>query len=118
MKILKGKYQAEEGKYSYSNDTGKVFREASLCYNLYMRLPSSRIGWALIPGAIILGLSGLAVASQSGLFSGSLETEAREYATVVWGVAGVLIISSLVIIVLNYIKERKDHDSVQDRKTK
>ena len=80
-----------------------------------MRLPSSRIGWALMPGAIILGLSGLAVASQSGLFSGSLETEAREYATVVWGVAGALIISGLIIIVLNRIKLRKNRRSVQDR---
>lgn len=71
-----------------------------------------------MPGAILLGLSGLAVASQSGLFSGSLETEAREYATVVWGIAGALIISGLIIIVLNHIKRRKDRDSAQDRKSK
>ena len=82
-----------------------------------MRLPSSRIGWALMPGAIILGLSGLAVAAQSGLFSGSLEDEAREYAAVVWGVAGVLIISGLVIIILNHIKRRKNRGSVQDSHT-
>lgn len=72
-----------------------------------MRLPSSRIGWALIPGAVVLGLSGLAVAGQSGLFSGSLDDEAREYALVVWGVAGVLIISSVTIIILNIIKKRR-----------
>jgi len=72
-----------------------------------VRLPSSRIGWALIPGAVVLGLSGLAVAGQSGLFSGSLDDEAREYALVVWGVAGVLIISSVTIIILNIIKKRR-----------
>ena len=64
-----------------------------------------------MPGAIILGLSGLTVASQSGLFSDSFETEAREYATVVWGVAGALIISGLVIIVLNHSKRRKNRGS-------
>ncbi len=58
-----------------------------------------------MPGALILGLSGLAVAGQSGLFSGALEDEAREYAIVVWGVAGALIISGAAIIILN-IKKR------------
>ena len=72
-----------------------------------MRLPSLRMGLALIPGAIVLGLSGLAVAAQSGLFTGALETKAREYATVVWGVAGAVIVSSLTIIMLNIIKRRK-----------
>jgi len=72
-----------------------------------MRLPSSRIGWALMPGALVLGLSGLAVAAQSGLFTGTLEDEAREYAVVVWGVAGALIISSIVIIILNIIKKKR-----------
>lgn len=81
--------------------------KSSLCYNLHMRLPSLRMGLALIPGAIVLGLSGLAVAAQSGLFTGTLETEAREYAMVVWGVAGALIVSSLTIIILNIIKRRK-----------
>jgi len=56
------------------------------------------MGLVLIPGAIVLGLSGLAVAAQSGLFTGTLETEAREYAMVVWGVAGALIVSGAVII--------------------
>jgi hypothetical protein len=72
-----------------------------------MRLPSSRIGWALMPFAIILGLSGLAVAAQSGLFSGNLEDEAREYAIVVWAIASLLTISGIVIIVLNIIKRRR-----------
>jgi hypothetical protein len=84
-----------------------------------MRLPSSRVGWALIPFAVILGLSGLGVASQSGLFSGALEPEAREYAFVVWGVAGALVISSLVIIILNIIKKRKTpDDSLRNGNTK
>jgi hypothetical protein len=79
-----------------------------MCYNgLIMRLPSSRIGWALFPGAFVLGLSGLAVAAQSGLFTGALENEAREYAIVVWGVAGVLIVSGVAIIFLNIIKKRR-----------
>ena len=59
-----------------------------------------------MPGALVLGLSGLAVAGQSGLFSGVLENEAREYAIVVWGVAGALIISGAAIIILNIIKKR------------
>jgi hypothetical protein len=71
-----------------------------------MRLPASRIGWALIPGAIVLGLSGLAVAVQSGLFTGNLENEAREYAVVVWGLATILIATSFTIIILNFIKKR------------
>jgi len=83
-----------------------------------MRLPSSRIGLALIPGAIVLGLSGLAVAAQSGLFTGTLETEAREYAMVVWGVAGTLIISAITIIILNIIKRRMTINSLRDTKTK
>jgi len=78
-----------------------------LCYNPLMRLPSSRIGWALIPGALVLGLSGLAVAGQSGLFTGALEDEAREYAFVVWGIAGALIISGIVIIILNIMKKKR-----------
>ena len=69
-----------------------------------MRLPSSRIGWALMPCALVLGLSGLAVAGQSGLFTGALEDEAREYAVVVWGVAGALTVSGAAIILLNIIK--------------
>ncbi|MFC2057049.1 hypothetical protein ACFLTO_05755 [Chloroflexota bacterium] len=72
-----------------------------------MRLPSSRIGWAMMPGAIVLGLSGLAVAAQSGLFQGALEDEAREYAIVVWGVAGALIVSGATIIILNIMKKRQ-----------
>jgi len=72
-----------------------------------MRLPSSRVGWALMPFAFVLILSGLAVASQSGLFTGALEDEAREYAIVVWGVAGLLIVSGAVIIILNILKERR-----------
>ena len=83
-----------------------------------MRLPSSKIGWALIPGAIVLGLSGLAVAAQSGLFTGTLETEAREYAMVVWGVAGALIIIAFTIIILNIIKRRMTINSLRDTKTK
>jgi len=63
------------------------------------------MGLVLIPGAIVLGLSGLAVAAQSGLFTGTLETEAREYAMVVWGVAGALIVSGAVIILLNILKK-------------
>ncbi|MFC1932873.1 hypothetical protein ACFLXU_04505 [Chloroflexota bacterium] len=59
-----------------------------------------------MPGAIVLGLSGLAVAAQSGLFTGTLEDEAREYAVVVWGVASPLIISGVTIIILNIIKKR------------
>ncbi|MFC1921470.1 hypothetical protein ACFLYQ_07090 [Chloroflexota bacterium] len=86
----------------------KHLREsASLCYNVPMRLPSSRIGWAIIPGALVLALSGLAVAAQSGLFSGALEDEAREYAIVIWGVAGALIVSGAAIILLNIIKKRR-----------
>jgi len=72
-----------------------------------MRLPSSRIGWALIPIALVLILSGLAVAGQSGLFSGTLENEAKEYAVVVWTVAGLLIISGTAIILLNILKKRR-----------
>ena len=61
----------------------------------------------MIPGAIVLSLSGLAVAGQSGLFTGALEDEAREYAIVVWGVAGALIVSGAAIIILNIIKKRR-----------
>ena len=71
-----------------------------------MRLPPPRVGWALMPFAIILGLSGLAVAAQSGLFTGTLQDEAREYAIVVWGIASLLIISGAIIILLNIIKRR------------
>ena len=78
-----------------------------LCYNLSMRLPSKRIGWALMPGAIVLGLSGLAVAAQSGLFTGALEEEAREYAFVMWGIAGAVFITGTVIVILNYIKKNR-----------
>jgi len=60
-----------------------------------------------MPGALVLGLSGLAVAGKSGLFSGALEDEAREYAFVVWGIAGVLTISGAAIILLNIIKKRR-----------
>ena len=84
-----------------------LLRRAMPCYNVPMRLPSSRIGWALMPGALVLGLSGLAVAGQSGLFTGALENEAREYAFVVWGVAGALTVSSVAIILLNIIKKRR-----------
>ena len=72
-----------------------------------MRLPSSRIGWALIPGALVLGLSGLAVAGQSGLFTSALEDEAREYVFVVWGVAGALTVNGAAIILLNIMKKRR-----------
>jgi len=68
--------------------------------------------------AIVLGLSGLAVTAQSGLFTGTLEPEAREYAMVVWGVAGVLIVSGLTIIILNIIKRRKTINSLRDTKAK
>ena len=61
----------------------------------------------MMPGAIVLGLSGLAVAAQSGLFQGALEGEAREYASVVCGIASVLIVSSAAIIILNIIKKRR-----------
>ncbi|MCD6299566.1 MAG: hypothetical protein J7L78_00110 [Dehalococcoidales bacterium] len=60
-----------------------------------------------MPGALVLGLSGLAVAGQSGLFTGALEDEAREYAFVTWGIAGVLTISGAAIILLNIIKKRR-----------
>ncbi len=60
-----------------------------------------------MPGALVLGLSGLAVAAQSGLFMGALEDEAREYAVVVWGVAGALTVSGAAIILLNIIKKRR-----------
>ena len=59
-----------------------------------------------MPGALVLGLSGLAVATQSGLFTGALEDEAREYAVVVWGVAGALVIIGAAIIILNIIKKK------------
>ena len=61
----------------------------------------------MMPGAVVLGLSGLAVAAQSGLFQGALEDEAREYAFVVWGVAIALTVSGASIIVLNIIKKRR-----------
>ena len=60
-----------------------------------------------MPGALVLGLSGLAVAAQSGLFTGALEDEAREYAFVVWGVAGVVIVIGATIILLNSIKKMR-----------
>jgi hypothetical protein len=60
-----------------------------------------------MPGALVLGLSGLAVAAQSGLFTDTLEVEAREYALVVWGIAGALTISGAAIITLNIIKRRR-----------
>ena len=60
-----------------------------------------------MPGAIVLGLSDLAVAAQSGLFTGALEDEAREYAFVVWGVAGVVIVIGATIILLNIIKKMR-----------
>jgi hypothetical protein len=72
-----------------------------------MRLPSSRTGWALLPGALVLGLSGLAVAGQSGLFTSSLEDEAGEYAFVVWGIAGALTVSGVAIILLNIMKKMR-----------
>jgi hypothetical protein len=83
-----------------------------------MRLPSSRIGWALMPGAVVLGLSGLAVAAQSGLFAGALETEAKEYAFIVWGVAGALVISGVSIIILNKIKSGKTHDTLRNKNSR
>jgi len=58
-----------------------------------------------MPGAMVLGLSGLAVAAQSGLFTGTLEEEAREYAFVVWGIAGLVIVVGATIIILNVIKK-------------
>ena len=61
----------------------------------------------MMPGALVLGLSGLAVAGQSGLFTGALEDEAREYAFVVWGIAGVLTVSGAAIILLNIMKKRR-----------
>ena len=61
----------------------------------------------MMPGALVLGFSGLAVASQSGLFTGVLEDEAREYAVVVWGGAGALIVSGVTIILLNIMKKRR-----------
>ena len=60
-----------------------------------------------MPGALVLGLSGLVVAAQSGLFTGALEDEAREYAFVVWGVAGVVIVIGATIILLNIMKKRR-----------
>jgi len=60
-----------------------------------------------MPGALVLGLSGLAVAAQSGLFTGALEDEAREYAFVVWGVAGALTVSGVAIILLNIMRKRR-----------
>jgi len=77
-----------------------------------------KFGWVLMPGALVLGFSGLAVAAQSGLFTGTLEPEAREYAMVVWGVAGALIVSGFTIIILNIIKRRKIINSLRDTKTK
>jgi hypothetical protein len=56
---------------------------------------------------MVLVLSGLAVAGQSGLFTGTLDDEAREYAVVVWGVACVLIVSGATIIILNIIKKSR-----------
>ena len=61
----------------------------------------------MMPGAMVLGLSGLAVAGQSGLFTGALEDEAREYAVVAWGVAGALTVSGAAIILLNIMKKRR-----------
>ncbi len=61
----------------------------------------------MMPGALVLGLSGLAVAAQSGLFMGALEDEAREYAFVVWGIAGVAIVIGAAIIILNIMKKRR-----------
>ena len=61
----------------------------------------------MMPGALVLGLSGLAVAGQSGLFTGALEDEAREYAFVVWSVAGVLTVSGAAIILLNIMKKKR-----------
>ena len=61
----------------------------------------------MLPCAVILVLSGLAVAGQSGLFTGALEDEAREYAIVVWAAAGALTVSGAAIILLNVIKKRR-----------
>ena len=61
----------------------------------------------MILGALVLSLSGLAVAGQSGLFTGTLEDEAREYAFVVWGIAGILIVSGAAIILLNVMKKSR-----------
>ena len=61
----------------------------------------------MMPGALILGLSGLAVAGQSGLFTGALDDEARGYAFVVWGVAGLLTVSGAAIILLNIMKKKR-----------
>jgi hypothetical protein len=72
-----------------------------------MQLPSLRIGLALLPGALVLGLSGLAVAAQSGLFKGVLEDEAWESAIVVWGVAGAVIVTGITIILLNIMKKKR-----------
>ena len=63
------------------------------------------MGWALMPGAMVLGTSGLAVAAKSGLFTGTLEKEAREYAFVVWGISGLVIVIGATIIFLNIIKK-------------
>ena len=65
------------------------------------------MGWALMPGALVLGLSGLAVAAQSGLFTGALEEEAREYAFVVWGISVLVIVIGATIILLNIIKKMR-----------
>ena len=54
-----------------------------------------------------MGLSGFAVAAQSGLLTGALEDEAREYVFVVWGIASVLIVSGAAIILLNIVKKRR-----------
>ena len=61
----------------------------------------------MIPIAVVLGLSGLAVAVQSGLFIGALEDKAMEHAAVVWGVAGALVISGAAIIILNSTERRR-----------
>jgi len=60
-----------------------------------------------MPGAIVLGLSGLAVAAQSGLFEGALENEAKEYAFVIWGVAGVVMVIGVTILLLNILKKMR-----------
>lgn len=80
-------------------------RSCGLCYNASMHLPPSRIGWILLPVAVILGLSGLAVAAQSGLFEGTLEPEGGEYAAVVWTAGGLLFLGGTCIIILNLIKK-------------
>ena len=69
-------------------------------------------------GALVLGLSGLAVAAQSGLFTGTLEPEAREYAVVMWIIACALIIGGLAVIILNIIRKKKSIDSRPDAKIK